>query len=97
MIEIVGRTLEVLKTKEHRSDSYRNRKWDGINQAIETTTSTIRKAARRSSLLTASTAQVLMSPLKTPRKKLARLRSDDRVTLSNMRSSLVVVEGAVAA
>ncbi len=94
MMDIIGRTLEVLKTKQNRVDSYKNRKWDGIHQAIETTTKTIRKAARRSSLLTLSTAEVLISPLKSPRKKLARLKSDDRVTLSSIQSSL---QGALAA
>ncbi len=88
MMDIVGCTLEVLKTKQNRADSYRNRKWDGVHQAIETTTNTIRKAARRSSLLTVSTAEVLISPLKSPRKRLARLKSDDRVTLTSIQKSL---------
>lgn len=94
MMDIVGRTLEVLKTKQNRADSYRSRKWEGIHQAIETTTKTIRKAARRSSLLTVSTAEVLISPLKSPRKKVARLKSGDRVTLSSIQRSL---EGAALA
>jgi len=96
MMDIVGCTLEVLKAKESRKDSYKNRKWEALHQAIERTTSTIRKAARRSSLLTSSTAEVLISPLKSPRRLLPRLRSDDRVTLSTLQASLVG-EGALAA
>lgn len=95
-MDIVGCTLEVLKARQNRRDSYNNRKWDGLHQAIEKTTKTIKKAARRSSLLTSTTADVLLSPIKSPRRLLPRLKSDDRVTLGNLQSSLNGA-GAVAA
>lgn len=91
IMDIVNATMEVAKIQEDRADSHRNRKWDGVNQVIEKTKRTIGKAARRSSLLTASTAEVLISPLRgSPRKKIGRLRSSDKVTvtLHNMQTSL---------
>ena len=51
MIEIVGCTLEVLREKRCRRDSIRNKKWDLIHEAIETTARKIKKVARRGSLL----------------------------------------------
>lgn len=54
MNEIVGATLQVLECKQSREESIRNMKWDGVNAAIENTTRTLKKVARRSSLLAAA-------------------------------------------
>ena len=51
MTEIVGATLEVLKDKQNREESIKSKKWDGVNAAIENTTRTMKKVARRSSLI----------------------------------------------
>jgi hypothetical protein len=54
MFQIVECTLEMLRERCLRADSIRNRKWDAIHGIIENTTRTLRKAARRSSLLGAA-------------------------------------------
>lgn len=95
-MDIVNCTMEVSRTQECRIETNKNRKWDAVHAAIEKTTKTIKKAARRSSLLTASTAEVLISPLRAPRKKIGRLRSSDKVTLKNMQTALIG-DGAQAA
>lgn len=51
MTDIVGATLEVLKDKQNREESIKSKKWDGVNAAIENTTRTMKKVARRSSLI----------------------------------------------
>ena len=51
MTEIVGATMEVIKDKQNREESIRSKKWDGVNAAIENTTRTMKKVARRSSLI----------------------------------------------
>jgi hypothetical protein len=35
--EIANGTLEVLKTKQQRSDTNRNHRWDGVNAFVEYT------------------------------------------------------------
>jgi hypothetical protein len=58
MEEIVNCSLRVMEEQQSRLDSIRNKKWDGLHQAIESTTRTLKsttrtlkKVARRSSLL----------------------------------------------
>ena len=49
--DILESSLEANKERNLRIESIKHRKWDGINEAIEKTTRTLKKAARRSSLL----------------------------------------------
>jgi hypothetical protein len=73
MEEIVTCALQANQVKHSRMESIRNMKWDGFHHAIETTTRTLKKVARRSSLLAsvplrrrASMLQGLSTPKKDP-------------------------------
>jgi hypothetical protein len=51
MEEIVNCSLRVQEEQQSRLNSIRNKKWDGLHQAIEITTRKLKKVALRSSLL----------------------------------------------
>jgi hypothetical protein len=58
MNEIVGGTLKAINDKQSRADSIRNKRWDGLQEVIETTTQTFKKVARKSSLLASAPARM---------------------------------------
>jgi hypothetical protein len=60
MVDIVAATLEVLEIKQLREESVRNKKWDGVNAALENTTRTLKRVARRGSILTITAPVVRM-------------------------------------
>ena len=48
--DIITRSLQVREEREARAESIKNKKWDGLHQAIESTTRKFKKVARRGSL-----------------------------------------------
>jgi len=55
MVEIVERTMEVLEAQRNRSDSIKNRKWDGFSHFLEITRRKFKKSSSgRSSLKVAA-------------------------------------------
>jgi hypothetical protein len=58
MNDIVCGTLQAKNDKQSRADSIRSKRWDSLQEVIETTTRTFKKVARRSSLLASAPARM---------------------------------------
>jgi hypothetical protein len=90
MNEIVGGTIKAMNDKQSRADSIRNKRWDGLQEVIETTTRTFKKVARRSSLL--ASAPVRMNR----RGSLLGTESSRISEASKRRDSMLYAEGSTS-
>jgi hypothetical protein len=92
MEDIVQRSLEVNEQKDARAESLRNQKWDGLNHAIERTTSKLKKVVRRSSML--ATTPFRKADSTTVWKKMARRNSASGPTMPKDTADAVAARSA---
>mmetsp|Transcript_1638 Transcript_1638/g.3467 ORF Transcript_1638/g.3467 Transcript_1638/m.3467 type:complete len:151 (-) Transcript_1638:1611-2063(-) len=86
MTEIVQCTLEVLEIQERRSDSVRNRKWDGLNNFMEVTKRAMKR--KKSSRRLQREQQLVLGPPARPRSNDDMPLTTPRMRRPNRRRSL---------